>query len=130
MRGELPNGATNEVVIKVAGVVPFLVMKGMALWTRCDEKDSYDICYIVKNYPGGIDNLQREFEPFRKNKLVLEGLGKIRAKFDSVNGFGPTSYADFLLIDDEEDKQLKRRDAFMRITSFLDTLGIEPFEGS
>jgi hypothetical protein len=39
----MPDGAENEVNIKVASVVPFLVMKGMALWERMKEKDVYDI---------------------------------------------------------------------------------------
>ena len=33
--------------IRVASIVPFLVMKGMALADRLKEKDAYDIVFCV-----------------------------------------------------------------------------------
>ena len=36
-------------------------MKGMALDERLKEKDAWDIYYCFQNYPGGLDNLIREF---------------------------------------------------------------------
>ena len=128
IKGELPNGAKNEVALKIAGIVPFLVMKGMAIWDRYDEKDSYDICYTIRNYPGGQHELVGAFRPHLGNRLILEGLQKIRAKFKEMDGLGPTAYADFLLATDSEERQLLIRDAYERVNSFLDELGVEPYE--
>ncbi|MBC7247558.1 MAG: hypothetical protein H5T73_07250 [Actinobacteria bacterium] len=128
IKGELPNGAKNEISLKVAGVVPFLVMKGMAIWDRYDEKDSYDICYTIRNYPGGLHELAMVFKPHLGNRLILEGLRKMRARFKEIDGIGPAAYADFLLAIDSEDRQLLIRDAYERVNAFLDELGVEPYE--
>jgi hypothetical protein len=45
LKASMPNGATNEVKIKIPGVVPFLVMKGMAMWDSAKEKHAYDIYF-------------------------------------------------------------------------------------
>jgi len=124
----MPDGAKNEVTIKVANVVPFLVMKGMAMWKRYKEKHAYDIYFTVLYYPGGTSELVKVFEPFKFNKLVREGLGKIRGKFRDVNAPGPVWVTNFMEIDDEEEKERIKRDAFERVNFFLDALDIEPFQ--
>ncbi|OGN88772.1 MAG: hypothetical protein A2158_03750 [Chloroflexi bacterium RBG_13_46_14] len=77
LTSRMPGGGINEVEVKIAGAVPFLVMKGMALWTRKELKDAYDIFYVVNNYTGGINALVKAFEPYKEHGLVIEGLGKI-----------------------------------------------------
>lgn len=106
LRGKMPNGEGNEISMRVSSMASFLVMKGMALWDRSDEKDSYDTVYSIKNYPGSPDALVEEVRQFIESGLVKEGLGKIRAKFIDLSGEGPVAYADFLTIDNEEDRAL------------------------
>ena len=123
----MPDGAINEVTIRIADIVPFLVMKGMALWDRYKEKDAYDIYFSILYYPGGLNKLISVFQPIKSNKLVQEGLSKIRTKFKDVESPGPVWIMNFEEIDDEEEKERVRRDAFERINTFLDGLDIEPF---
>jgi hypothetical protein len=127
LQGKMPNGDESEIKLKVSGMAAFLVMKGMALWDRDDAKDPYDIVYSIKNYPKGADALVEEIQRHSENKLVLEGLGKIKTGFNDINGYGPVAYADFLLINDEEDRTLGQRDAYETINAFLDALEIEPY---
>ena len=122
IRKRMPDGAMNEVSIKVAGVVPFFVMKGMALDDRYKEKDAYDIYFTVSNYPGGIKSLAKEFEQLKKNKLVVEGLRKIKSKFKEIDSPGPVWVVHFLEIDDQEEKERMQRDAFERINRFVDLI--------
>lgn len=124
---KMPDGAINEIVLKVASVIPFLVMKGMALWDRYKEKDAYDIYFTVSNYPGGIKHLIDVFKPHKSSKLVQEGLGKIKAKFDDINSPGPVWVINFFEIDDEEEKERIKRDAFEKTNAFLNGLNIEIF---
>ena len=53
IEGELPGGGRLSVAGRVAALVPWLVMKGMALADRLKEKDAYDIYYAVHEYPAG-----------------------------------------------------------------------------
>ena len=125
--GKMPDGAENEIIIKIANVVPFLVMKGMVLWETYKEKHAYDIYFIVRNFPGGINALADQFKPVLPNRLVQEGLGKIRSKFEKINSIGPKWIVNFEGIADEESKELIQRDAFERINALLDRLSISPY---
>jgi len=120
--GQLPGGGRDSVVVRVASIVPFLVMKGMALADRLKEKDAWDIDYCVRNYPGGIDALVEEFRPQLMHGLIQEGLKKIADAFASVDQWGPASVADFDEITDPEDRALRRRDAFERVNLLLERL--------
>lgn len=128
LEGILPDGARNSVSIKIPGVVPFLVTKGMALWESYKEKHAYDIYFVIKHYAGGIPAIAEQFRPSLNNTLVREGLGKIRNKFSSVVSAGPVWIVNFLEITDAEDKEGIQRDAFERVNALLSELGIDPFE--
>src|SRR3989337_1496559 len=62
LEGELPDGGKDKASFKVAGIVPFLVMKGMTMYERMKEKDAYDIFYCVEHFPGGVEGLAAEFK--------------------------------------------------------------------
>ena len=124
---KMPDQATNQLTIKIADVIPFLVMKGMALWDRYKEKDAYDIYFTISNYPGGIQTLVNMFKPVKSNRLVTEGLGKIKSKFIDIESPGPIWVVNFEEITDEEEKEIVKRDVFERVNTFLDALQIKPF---
>jgi hypothetical protein len=128
VEGRLPNGALDTVTVKVADVVAFLVMKGMAVYDRRKEKDCYDIFYCLRNYPGGVAALGEAFRPHVGNRLVVEGLSKIRSKFLSAEYFGPVAVAEFLEIADPEARALVTRDAYELVNAFLDQLQVESWE--
>lgn len=126
IEGTLPGGAHDIVMVRVASIVPFLVMKGMAMEDRLKEKDAYDIYYSLLNYPGGIDALAGEFKPHLDHGLVKEGLQKIAGKFSSEKAFGPNSVADFEETNDPEERERIQRDAYERAHALLQKLGIVP----
>lgn len=128
LRKTMPDGAENEVIIKVANIVPFIVMKGMAIWDRYSEKDAYDIYFTIKHYPDGINELVECFKPHLSSLLVREGLEKICAKFSSINFPGPVWVANFFEIEDSEERERVKRDVFERVKVFLDGLDIKPFK--
>jgi hypothetical protein len=124
IEGELPGGGTVAVQCKVASIAPFLVMKGMAMADRLKEKDAYDIYYCVTQYPGGVDALAAAFGSQLDNKLVREGLNKIKEKFLSPDHAGPKWVADFLEIEDSEARAIQCRAAYEQIGALLDKLVI------
>ena len=126
IEGTLPGGAHDAVTVRVASIVPFFVMKGMAMETRMKEKDAWDIYYCLLNYPGGIEALSEEFKPHMHHGLVKEGLQKIADKFSSAKAFGPKSVSDFEEIDDPDEQERIQRDAYERVNALLNKLGIKP----
>jgi len=125
VQGTLPGGGDDKGVVRVATLVPFLVMKGMALADRIKEKDAWDIYYCLRHYPGGPDAVVEEFRPHRNHGLVREGLLKIAEKFASPSHVGPTWVADFDAITDVEERQRVQRDAFERVNYLLEKLELK-----
>ena len=120
----LPGGGKDKVTFRIAAIVQFIVMKGMALGNRLKEKDAYDIYFCLLNHPKGLDNLVGEFRPYKQNKLVKEGLEIIKEKFASPDHVGPKHIADFEEITDEEERARIQRDAFERISYLINELEI------
>lgn len=125
--GKMPDGASNETEVYLSDVIPFIIMKGMALHDRLMEKDAWDIYYCLKHFHGGIQTLTIQFEPLIENKLVAEGLSKIRSKFKTIDSVGPTSVVAFEEVIDKEEQDRLRRDAFEQVDVLLNNLKVESF---
>ncbi len=123
LRGVLPNGAIDNVSVRVASIVPFLVMKGFALGSRLKEKDGYDIYYAIKYYPGGINALIQAFVPYLSNLLVRESLTIISEKFTSPEHIGPRMVVDFEELVDSAERATLQRDAYEQVQNLLAQLG-------
>ena len=76
------------------------------------EKDSYDIYYCLRYYPGGPDRLAAEFLPDLNNMMVQEALATIAQKFTSPLHVGPAHVADFEDITGSEERLRVQRDAY------------------
>lgn len=124
VEGKIPGGGSDCVNVRVAHIVPFLVMKGMALDDRLKEKDAWDIYYCLLSYPGGVDALVDEFRPHISHRLISEGLTKIAKHFSSLEAVGPKFVADFEEADDPDERERIIRDSFERTNTFLSRLGL------
>jgi len=122
LSGTLPGGGKDRATVKVASIVPFLVMKAMALASRLMEKDAWDIYYCIRYYPGGINKLVDEFLPHLDNGLVREAISKIGEKFASPDHVGPKHVADFDDIIDPEERARIQRDAYERVNALISQL--------
>ncbi len=60
IEGAMPAGGKNRVEVAVCSIPALLAMKGHALKGRHKQKDSYDIYYCIRNYPGGPDALAQD----------------------------------------------------------------------
>ena len=124
LEGTLPSGAKDTVKLRVASLVPFIVMKSIALDERLKEKDSWDIYYCIRNHPAGAEGVATAFAPHIDHGLVQEGLTLLAKHFDSVDGVGPSHVADFAEVSDAEERARIRRDAFEQVRYVLEQLGI------
>ena len=124
VEADLPGGGKDSVNVRVASIVPFIVMKAMALDSRLKEKDSWDIYFSIRNYPGGMDAVVSAFRPHLEHGLVQEGLQKLAKHFASVDNVGPQHVVDFEEITDTDERERVRRDAFEQVYHLLEELGI------
>jgi len=122
--GTRPDGYEDTATIKIAGIVPFIIMKAMAMADREKEKDPYDIYFVLRHFPGGPDELIELFEAHIEQGLVREGLERMAEKFASPNHIGPNLVADFEEMEVGEDREMLKRDVFERVDHLLRGLGI------
>ena len=113
--GELPGGAKDTATIRIASIVPFIVMKAMAMRDRLKQKDPYDIYYCLKYFPDGIGKIAESFELLTGNKLVQEALGILAEKFNSPEHVGPVHITEFLEITEPYEQELTKRDSYERV---------------
>lgn len=122
LEGVLPEGGKDSVLVRVASIVPFIVMKSMALADRLKEKDAWDIHFCIENYPGGLDALVAMFRPFMSQGLVKEGIRNITEKFASVDHVGPKFVADFEGLTDAPTRLQRHREVYERVRALLDLI--------
>lgn len=97
-------GIATEIV-RVANIVPFIVLKAVAYDRRAEEKDAYDLIYCLENFPGGPGGVGAMFGERRRDRpdepLFQRALDILRDRFatdDRTPGArkdGPVSYARF-----------------------------------
>jgi hypothetical protein len=127
VRGAMPGGGTNQVEIAVCSIPALLAMKGYALNGRYKQKDSYDIYYCVRNYPGGIPSLADACRPLLEHKSGAQGYDFVNGKFDTIEGFGPTCVRKFVAeskILGERTPEQWQQDAFGQVDEWLRKLGL------
>ncbi len=107
-------GVATE-TIRVAGIVPFLVLKALAFEDRNEPKDAYDLIYCLTYYREGPAAVGAAFAAARRahpgESLLPAALDILRARFatDGWRKNGPAQYARFLT-----DPGQPERDAFNR----------------
>jgi predicted nucleotidyltransferase len=124
INGRLPDGTEDSVIVRVASIAPFLMMKSMALDRRDKAKDAWDIYFCLLNYPQGLDALAEESRPHMNHGLFREGLGALAARFRSATDFGPTRVANFAGLTDSDDRAILRQDACQPTRYLLERLGL------
>lgn len=118
VEAERPDGAMDVAKVNVVAIVPYIIMKTVALG-RGKAKDAYDIYFILKHYRGGVKALAKEFAPVSERNLVVEMKEKLKGKFASELHAGPKDVADFLDIEDEEEIDMVKRDAYEQVQALL-----------
>lgn len=115
----LPGGGIARTRIKIADVLPCLVMKAFALRDRLKEKDAYDIYMVCKHYPGSPDTVIRAVQFHTDNKLVREALTILKERFARLEDRGPVEVATFLEERDPMLREILIRDVYETVQNIL-----------
>ena len=84
-------------------------MKGIVLGARYSEKDAYDIYSLISHYKDGFRSAAETLKPYKKNRLVNEGIKSIKEKFKTKDSIGPQWVADFLVGGKEVSSEERQR---------------------
>jgi hypothetical protein len=109
--------------VRVASIVPLIVMKAYAIMERRKPKDAYDLNFCLENYPGGISALVEEFKTVADDPAVRAILTQLAGKFRDEEGEGPR---DVVEIEGPmgEARAIRKFAVFTNVDDFLRGVGI------
>ncbi len=122
LAGQNVRGARNTVRLRVVSLADFLVMKGHAIGGRDKPKDTYDLCYCLEQFPGGVKQIASEWKQRVKEKDVARAIEIMREKFASVEAFGPQQLVEFHAAVDSDTQAMHARRAYELVQNFLNLL--------
>ncbi|MGA2258681.1 MAG: hypothetical protein ABSG53_28780, partial [Thermoguttaceae bacterium] len=78
---------------------------------RRNEKDAYDIHFVLRNYRPDVESLAAQVQPLLSRGLAREGYNILKAKFATLESVGP-SWAAKVAQEQGENYEQWRRSAF------------------
>lgn len=118
----LDGGGQSQVTLRVANVLPYVVLKIFAFQDRHENKDAYDLVFTLLNCEGGPRSSGRTAasSAVARHSQVTEALALLDDRFQDAAWDGPSAYASFLATpDEEEDRARLRREAVATVRAFL-----------
>ncbi len=95
--------ATRE--IWVCGPGAYVVLKALTFNSRGENKDAYDLFYLIQNLDGGVNEIASRLRPFLGDSSAQEALQVLRRDFLNNEGVGPRRVAEFIKGGHDEDIQ-------------------------
>ena len=85
--------ATRE--IWVCGPGAYVVLKALAFDLRGENKDAYDLFYVLRNYGASLEDVVERLRPLLDDENTKMAIEILRRDFLSENGVGPRRLAKF-----------------------------------
>lgn len=118
--GETLHGEQATRLIRVCGAGAFTVLKALAFRGRGENKDAYDLIYVLQNYGSGIEDVFHRLESLLEYPPTLKALEILQADFREIDSVGTIRAAAFL--GDAQDDAV-RADAASVVRSLLRLCG-------
>lgn len=122
----LENGGLSTVVVRVCGILSYVVLKILAFQDRHENKDAYDLLFCLLNFGRGPRDAAEvaSRSSIATHPQVGEALRLLDERFVDVDRDGPAAYAAFLADPaDPEDNARLRREAVAVVREFVGAIG-------
>ena len=105
--------------VTVCGAGAFMVMKALAFHIRGENKDAYDLVYVLQNFGDGPPTVAARLEPLAREPETLEAKRCLTEDFKTVGHIGSVRAAEFIHGGPNEDAQA---DAWGVVSDLLERL--------
>lgn len=105
----------------VCGPGAFVVLKALAFKGRGENKDAYDLYYLVRNFGEGVEDIAVSLRPLLGNAEAMEAIDVLHNDFLDPNGIGPRRVAEFIQGRPDDDIQA---DAAGFVRRLIDQCGL------
>jgi hypothetical protein len=96
VRTDTGTGETAEREIRVCGAGAFVALKALAFHLRGENKDAYDLFYLLRNYGRGVSDVAAELRPLLADTSAVKAMEYLRGDFANSDAIGPSRAAEFL----------------------------------
>ncbi len=90
----LGENASRE--IRVCGPGAFVILKALAFEGRGENKDAYDLFYVIRNFGDGVSEVAEALIPLMQDAEGLRAMGVLKRDFLDHNALGPRRVAEFI----------------------------------
>ena len=91
--------------IWVCGPGAYVVLKSLAFRGRGENKDAYDLYYLLRNYGTDVNDVAARLLPLRTDPNTEQAIEVLKRDFQTHDGIGPRRVAEFLLGTPDDDIQ-------------------------
>lgn len=121
LEGSTLIGDKAERDVWVAGPAAFAVLKGLAFHLRNERKDAYDLYYVLRRWPGGVEDIAQRLVGLREHDsdVVDIALANLADDFQSIDHLGPRAVARFVSGNLDDNVQA---DAFSVVADLLSSV--------
>jgi len=95
LKGVTLMGEQAERELWVCGPGAFIVLKALAFHQRGENKDAYDLYFVIRNYGSGIDEVCECLSPLLKETETKKALEILTRDFVDPDSLGPSRVAQF-----------------------------------
>ena len=117
----LDGGGRSQVVVRVANLLPYVVLKILAFQDRHENKDSYDLVFTILNFGDGARSagMAAARSAVIDHPQVDEAIGLLEQRYADTGHDGPSAYADFLENGDADKHARDRQQAVATVRAFV-----------
>jgi predicted nucleotidyltransferase len=106
----LDGGGRSRVTVRVANLLPLVVLKIAAFQDRHANKDAYDLIFTLRNWPGGLDGAGKAAaeSPVAAEEITTQALALLGERFADTDQDGPAAYAAFTATTGADPDQMRQ----------------------
>ncbi|MBI5544971.1 MAG: hypothetical protein HY901_13860 [Deltaproteobacteria bacterium] len=102
------------------GAGSYVVLKALAFDSRGENKDAYDLYYVIRNFGSGVHDVVAKLQPLLGDADTKKALGILRRDFLDPEMVGPSRVAEFLTGGRDDELQA---DVVGFVSQLLDKVG-------
>lgn len=96
LEGKTIMGEQAKREVWVSGPGAFVVLKSIAFRLRGENKDAYDLYYLVRNFGTGVDDVGARLMPLLGDPSAQQAIDYLAEDFQNHDGVGPRRVAEFI----------------------------------
>ena len=86
----------------MCGPAAFVHLKALAFHNRKENKDAFDIDYVLRHFGESVDEINARLKPLLDDVVAQEAVGYLRQDFAQMDSIGPSRAAAFLGRQDDD----------------------------